>query len=102
VSRYGIEEAAVLALRAGVDLLLLSHNTLTQDTSATDRVASAIHRALADGRLSAEQVETALTHIQRFRARSRAQGKSDAGTKARSGNGGRETASGPVARAASW
>jgi len=71
VSRYGIEEAAVLALRAGVDLLLLSHNTLTQDTSATDRVVSAIHRALADGRLSPEQVETALARLDRFRTRLR-------------------------------
>ncbi len=69
VSRYGIEEAAVLALRVGVDLLLLSHNTLAEDTSATDRVVSAIRQALADGRLSPEQVEAALARIQRFRSR---------------------------------
>ena len=66
VSRYGIEEAAVLALRAGVDLLLLSHNTLAGDTSATDRVVTAIRRALADGRLSPEQVEAALARVRRF------------------------------------
>lgn len=68
-ARYGIEESAVLALRAGVDLLLLSHNTLAQDSSATDRVINAIRQALADGRLSPEQVETALARIQRFHAR---------------------------------
>lgn len=66
VSRYGIEEAAVLALRAGVDLLLLSHNTLAQDQSATDRVINAIRQALADGRLSPETVETALARVRRF------------------------------------
>ncbi|MBI2152692.1 MAG: glycoside hydrolase family 3 [Candidatus Rokubacteria bacterium] len=71
VSRYGIEEAAVLALRAGVDLLLLSHNTLAQDQSATDRVINAIRQALADGRLSPEQVETALARVQSFRASAR-------------------------------
>lgn len=69
VSRYGIEEAAVLALRAGVDLLLLSHNTLARDPNATDRVVGAIRQALADGRLSPGQVEAALARIQRFRAR---------------------------------
>ena len=66
VSRYGIEEAAVRALGAGVDLLLLSHNTLVQDTSATDRVLGAIRQALADGRLSPETVETALARVRRF------------------------------------
>jgi beta-N-acetylhexosaminidase len=69
LSRYGIEEAAVLALRAGVDLLLLSHNTLARDASATDRVVAAIRQALAAGRLSSEQVEAALARIQRFRSR---------------------------------
>jgi beta-N-acetylhexosaminidase len=69
VSRFGIEEAAVRALSAGVDLLLLSHNTLVQDTSATGRVVGAIRQALADGRLSPDQVEAALTRIQRFPAR---------------------------------
>jgi len=69
VSRYGIEEAAVLALRAGVDLLLLSHNTLARDPSATDRVLSAVREALADGRLSPEEVKTALDRINHFRGR---------------------------------
>lgn len=68
VSRYGIEEAAVLALQAGVDLLLLSHNTLTQDQSATDRVIAAIGRALQEGRLSPEMVETALARVRQFSA----------------------------------
>ena len=69
VSRYGIEEAAVLALRAGVDLLLLSHNTPAQDGSATNRVIAAIREALADGRLSPEQVEAALARVKRFQGR---------------------------------
>jgi beta-N-acetylhexosaminidase len=66
VSRYGIEEAAVLALRAGVDLLLLSHNTLAQDRNATDRVVSAIRQALAEGRLAPETVKTALARVRHF------------------------------------
>jgi len=102
VSRYGIEEAAVLALRAGVDLLLLSHNTPARDPNATDRVVGAIRQALADGRLSPEQVEAALAHVQSFRSRQRAQGQSDAGTNARLGNGGREMGSDPATCALSW
>lgn len=66
VSHYGIEEAAVLALRAGVDLLLLSHNTLAQHPSATDRVIAAIRQALADGRLTPETVELALARVRHF------------------------------------
>lgn len=66
VSRYGIEDAAVLALQAGVDLLLLSHNTLAPDSNATDRVIAAIRLALADGRLSPEVVQAALARIHRF------------------------------------
>jgi beta-N-acetylhexosaminidase len=69
VARYGIEEAAVLALQAGVDLLLLSHNTRRQDQTATDRVLSAIRRALAEGRLEPDHVKTALGRIERLRSR---------------------------------
>ncbi|MBI4591061.1 MAG: hypothetical protein HY725_19720 [Candidatus Rokubacteria bacterium] len=65
-SRYGIGEAAVLALRAGVDLLLLSHNTPAQDRAATDRVVHAVREALAEGRLTPEAVETALDRVRRF------------------------------------
>lgn len=99
VSRYGIEEAAVLALQAGVDLLLLSHNTLARDQSATERVLTAIRQALAAGRLSPEQVEAALVRIQAFRT---LQVQRESGTKARWGNGGRDTGSEPATRALSW
>lgn len=66
VSRYGIEEAAVLALGAGVDLLLVSHNTLARDAAATDRVLVALRQALADGRLAPDAVEAALARVGRF------------------------------------
>lgn len=69
VSRYGMEEAAILVLQAGVDLLLISQNTPARRPDATDRVVAAIRRALADGRLSPAQVEAALSRIKHFRAR---------------------------------
>lgn len=68
VSRYGIEEAAVLALGAGVDLLLISHNTMVEHPNATDRMLNSIRRALATGALSPDVVTTALDRIDRFRA----------------------------------
>lgn len=69
VSRYGLEAAALLALGAGADLLILSNNTPGRDGTETDRVLNAISAGLANGRLSHERVATSLARVERFRAR---------------------------------
>jgi beta-N-acetylhexosaminidase len=67
--RYGVEEAAVLALRAGADVLLVSGNTPKDEGRAAERVVAEIRRALADGRLAPSAVRAALRRIAAFRSR---------------------------------
>jgi beta-N-acetylhexosaminidase len=67
--RYGVEEAAVLALQAGVDVLLISGNSAKEEARAVDRVIAEIRRALADGRLAPAQLQSALRRIAAFRSR---------------------------------
>jgi len=69
--RYGVDEAAVLALGAGVDVLLISQNTASArvEPRAAERAVAAVRRALADGRLSRKAVRAALDRVEAFRAR---------------------------------
>jgi beta-N-acetylhexosaminidase len=67
--RYGVEEAAILALRAGADVLLISANSPKEEGRAAERVIAEIRRALADGRLSRPQVQAALRRLAAFRNR---------------------------------
>ena len=48
---YGLDDAAVLALGAGVDVLLIAQNTTRHDDRAAERVIAAITRAIAAGTL---------------------------------------------------
>ena len=66
---YGLEQAAVLALRAGVDVLLIANNTRGRETTGADRARAAILEALAKGTLQTSAVESALARIQRLHAR---------------------------------
>lgn len=66
---FGVEEAALLALRAGVDMLLISQTHPGESSDAADRVLAAITRALAAGTLSPSLIGTVLARIDRFRAR---------------------------------
>ena len=68
---YGLEDAAVLALGAGVDVLLISQNTGRVDDRAAERVVAAITRAIAEGRLSETAVTTAVHRVDLLRARLR-------------------------------
>lgn len=67
--RYGVEEAAVLALQATVDVLLVSQNQGRYEQGAAERVVAAIHRAIKDGRLSRKAVQAALDRVQALRGR---------------------------------
>jgi beta-N-acetylhexosaminidase len=68
---YGLEDAAVLALGAGVDVLLISQNTGRVDDRAADRVVAAIARAIAEGKLGERAVTAAVHRVDLLRARLR-------------------------------
>ncbi|HKZ07918.1 MAG TPA: glycoside hydrolase family 3 N-terminal domain-containing protein [Methylomirabilota bacterium] len=66
---YGLEEAALLALGAGVDVLLVSENTIRREPRGAARVVGAIQRALDEGRITRGAVQTALRRVAALRAR---------------------------------
>jgi beta-N-acetylhexosaminidase len=66
---YGLDEAVVLALRAGVDVLLIADDRLPEGRSAAALARDAIRRALQSGRLAPETVEGALARLDTLRAR---------------------------------
>ena len=69
IRHYGLEEAAVAALGAGVDVLLISQNSTKGEPDAAARVVAAIDRALTDGWLSRSRVAAALDHVAALRSR---------------------------------
>jgi len=66
---YGLEDAAVLALGAGVDVLLIGQNTDKQDDRAAERVVAAITRAIAAGTLRESRIREAVTRVDALRAK---------------------------------
>ena len=68
---YGLEDAAVQALRAGVDVLLIAENTDRVDDRAAERVVAAITRAIAQGTLSESRVREAVARVDALRAKLR-------------------------------
>jgi beta-N-acetylhexosaminidase len=67
--QYGIGEAAVLALDAGVDVLLIVDDRLPDGTSATELAQAAIRQALSRGTLDPARVEAAIERVRALRAR---------------------------------
>jgi beta-N-acetylhexosaminidase len=67
--QYGIGEAAVLALDAGVDVLLIVDDRLPDGSSATELALAAIRDALAKGTLDPARVEAAIERVRALRAR---------------------------------
>lgn len=68
---YGLEEAAVMALNAGVDVLLIGQNLGPADAGAAERVVAAIVRAIVAGKLSESTVTDAVHRVDALRARLR-------------------------------
>jgi beta-N-acetylhexosaminidase len=66
---YGLDDAAVLALEAGVDVLLIADDRLPDGGSAARVALDAVRDALQCGRLSPATVEAALARIDALRAR---------------------------------
>ena len=69
IQHYGLEDAAVKALGAGVDVLLISQNAKKGEILAAERVVEAINRALAQGWLSRSRIVNALDHVKALRTR---------------------------------
>jgi len=66
---YGAGDAAVRALRAGVDLILIADDRLPGDRSASAETLKAIRRAVRRGRLPAGRVDEALARVAALRSR---------------------------------
>src|SRR5262249_47751328 len=56
--RYSTEQAAVLAIAAGADLIIIANQDRASAT-AVDRVIEAVSAAVADGRISMAQIRRA-------------------------------------------
>lgn len=67
--QYGIGEAAVLALDAGVDVLLIVDDHLPDGSSATQLALAAVRQALVKGALDPARVEAAIDRVRALRAR---------------------------------
>lgn len=68
---YPLEEAAVRAIAAGADMLILSNALGARDASIAKRVHQALVKAVLDGRLSRRRLMEANMRILRFKSRLR-------------------------------
>ena len=66
---YGMDAAAALALRAGVDVLLVADDRLPDGRSATDAILAALRERVACGRLDATRVQTSIARVRALAAR---------------------------------
>ena len=67
-SKRSLEEAIVLALKAGNDLVLIG-NVLASTPSNTDFAVNAIEKAVKSGRLSFKQLYRSWTRVKAYKAR---------------------------------
>jgi beta-N-acetylhexosaminidase len=72
--RYGLASAAVAALRAGVDVLLIADDRTRDGRSASAVVLAAVREALATGALPAARVAAALERVARLKESVRGRG----------------------------
>jgi len=67
--QYGLGEAAVMAVDAGVDVLLITDDRLPDGRSAAQATLDALRTALTRGRLDPGRVEAALERVRALRGR---------------------------------
>lgn len=69
ISRYyGFDEAVVLAVEAGVDILAIANNSVYEEGAAA-RAMSLIKQAVEAGRISPERIDESYQRIQRLKSR---------------------------------
>jgi beta-N-acetylhexosaminidase len=73
--QWGLADAAVLALRAEVDILLIADDRLPDGRSAAQTARDAVRRALGKGHLDVRQVAAAIGRVEALRARAAALGR---------------------------
>ncbi|MBI4635199.1 MAG: glycoside hydrolase family 3 [Candidatus Rokubacteria bacterium] len=66
---YGIDAAPVLALKAGVDMLLIANDRLPDGRSASSVALASIKQSLSRKRLALDRVASALKRVQTLKAR---------------------------------
>jgi beta-N-acetylhexosaminidase len=66
---YGLKDATVRAVRAGVDVVLIADDRLPDGRPASDQALDALRKAVRRGKIRAERVAEALARIDRLRAR---------------------------------
>jgi len=67
--QWGLADAAVMAARAGIDMLLIADDRLPDGRSATVLALDALRTALTKGRLDAQQTQGAIRRVEALRAR---------------------------------
>jgi len=70
--RYGLAEACIQALNAGVDMLILGNN-LAHDPQLFVNIHNAVKQAVAEGRVSEYRIEEAWNRVQLLKHRLRTQ-----------------------------
>jgi len=73
-ARYGLAEACIQALNAGVDMLILGNN-LEHDPQLFVNIHTALTEAVAEGRVSEYRIEEAWNRVQSLKHRLRTQPK---------------------------
>ncbi len=68
---YGIAEAAVRAISAGVDVLVIAQDRLPDGSSAARAALAALRAAIERGRLRAGRVDDALRHVAALKSKLR-------------------------------
>jgi beta-N-acetylhexosaminidase len=66
---YGMDHAALLALLAGVDMVLIADDRLPDGRSAPEVALAALRQALANGRLPIDRAATALARVRALETR---------------------------------
>jgi beta-N-acetylhexosaminidase len=67
--RYGIDRAAVLTLKAGVDVVLIADDRLPDGRSAAEIALDAMRHAVGAGRLPFDRVTAALARVRALKSR---------------------------------
>jgi len=66
-SRYGLMEACLMALRAGVDIVIIGNN-LSYDPNIFTRIHTAVSQAVDKGTLDEDTIQSAWKRVQHFKS----------------------------------
>ncbi len=69
VEHYGFEEAIIMAVRAGCDLLIFSNNSPVYDEDVGQKAAEAIKQAVADQKIEQETIQSAYQRIRKLKTK---------------------------------